>query len=434
MRRPWWIGLAGLVAATTLAILLQAGEEERPTPLPSADATVTVSVDRPVRTRGSMNGFIHALGATQPADEQVAPLAPRLWRSEPSRAPIERATALGARYQLVLSDLWGYPQSGWNGRGPPWRNLPGWERFVRDTARTYRGQPVSWDIWNEPNDPGFWSGGRQRFFEVYSRANRVLRSELGPHVEIAGPSTSRYAPVWLTEFLGRCLAARCRVSALSWHENLDADDPLHSISAHLADGRRRFLAQPRYAPLGLREIHINEFVGRSDRNLPGEAVAYLEQLEGGGADRAARSCWTHEDCSATGLDGLLEAASGMPRASWWVHRWYAEGADSRVEARSRGGDVFALASASGGRAQVLIGRASSRRGSSSPSIRVAVRVRGSTAGEMRVRAERVVPAGEAAVPRPAFVLDRRVRSEGGGVAVVLPLPASAAMRVTLDPR
>ncbi len=173
--RALWIVLAVVAGAMALAALLALPGKEEPAQAPSADVTVTVALDERVRTRGSMNGFIHSLDAAVPADERVAPLAPRLWRSDAMRAPIDRATAFGAQYQLVLSDLWGYPQSDWSGRGPPWRDLAAWEQFVRHTARAYRDRPVTWDIWNEPNDPGFWSGGQRRFFEVYSRANRVLR-------------------------------------------------------------------------------------------------------------------------------------------------------------------------------------------------------------------------------------------------------------------
>ena len=429
------IALVALAGAMALAALLVLSGEEDPAQAPSADVTVTVALDERVRTRGSMNGFIHSLDTTLPAEERVAPLAPRLWRSDAMRAPIDRATAFGAQYQLVLSDLWGYPQSDWSGRGPPWRDLAAWEQFVRHTARAYRDRPVTWDIWNEPNDPGFWSGGQRRFFEVYSLANRVLREELGPDVEIAGPSVSRYAPKWLTAFLDHCVAERCRVGFLSWHENPEPADRLDSISAHLTDGRRRFLEGPRYAGLGLREIHINEYVGRSDRHRPGEAVSYLQELESGGADRAAHSCWSREDCAPAGLDGLL-TPGGAPRAVWWAHRWYADGAGSRVRAESRDSAVAVLASAGDGRARVLLGHAP-RRGAGAPAAaprkRVALRLSGSEP-QVRVRAERVAAAGEAPM-KPSVVLDRELDPEGGELVVYLPpLAAHEAMQVIVEPR
>jgi len=440
--------LAGALALGAVAQLLGSGDEQttRPPGAPlapeagRADVAVSASLDERVETRGSMNGFIHSLDATLPADDKVVSLAPRLWRSEPMRAPIDRAIAFGAQYQLVLSDLWGYPQSDWNGRGPPWRDLAAWEGFVRDTARAYRSRPVTWDIWNEPNDPGFWRGGQRRFLEVYSRANRVLREELGPEIVIGGPSISRYAPRWLAGFLDHCLAADCRVSFLSWHENLEPVDPLDSISAHLTDARRRFMEEPRYAPLGLREIHINEYVGKSDRYLAGETVSYVDQLERGGADRAARSCWSSQDCSPASLDGLL-TPGGVPRSVWWAHRWYAQGAKSRVRSESSHTTVPVLAAAEPTRAQVLLGYAP-RRGALEPRApslkRVRLTLRGGvlrTAPRVHVRAEIVQGAsGEEPEPTPLLVVDRLLEPEKGTLRLKLPeLGLHEAMLVVVEP-
>ena len=450
MSRRLPILLAVLAGALALGAALLLGNDDEQTTRPPgaplapeggrADVAVSASLDRRVETRGSVNGFIHSLDASLPAQDRVAQLAPRLWRSDPMRAPIDRATAFGAQYQLVLSDLWGYPQSDWNGRGPPWRDLAAWEGFVRDTARAYRGQPVTWDIWNEPNDPGFWSGGQRRFFDVYSRANRVLREELGPEIVIGGPSISRYAPKWLAAFLDHCLIESCKIGFLSWHENLKSTDPLESISGHLADGRERFLNVPRYAPLGIREIHINEYVGRSDRHLAGEAVSYLEQLERGGADRAARSCWSREDCSPMGLDGLL-TADGTPRSIWWAHRWYAQGASFRVRSESSDTTVPVLAAAEPTRAQVLLGYAP-RRGTleqTAPSLkRIRLTLRGGvlrTVPRVHVRAEIVQGvSGAAPQPTPLLVVDRTLEPEKSTLRLTLPeLGLHEAMLVVLEP-
>lgn len=433
--------LAGALALGAVVLLLRSGDEQAGAPgAGTPDVVVSAWLDDRVETRGSVNGFIHSLDATLPAGNGLVTLAPRLWRSDPTRAPIDRATAFGAQYQLVLSDLWGYPQSDWNGRGPPWADLAAWEQFVRETARTYRDQPVTWDIWNEPNDPGFWSGGQRRFFDVYSRANRVLREELGPDVAIGGPSISLYAPRWLEAFLEHCLDERCRVGFISWHENLERSDPLDSISGHLTDARKRFVDEPRFAALGIREIHINEYVGKSDRHLAGEAVSYMQQLERGGADRAARSCWSREDCSPAGLDGLL-TPDGTPRSIWWAHRWYAQGAESRVRSESSGTTVPVLAAGERRLAQVLLGYAP-RRGSLEPAAaarqRVELTMRGgvvATAPRVRVRAETVQGgAGEAPVPEPLRVLDRTLEPENGTLRLRLPeLGLHEAMLVWVVP-
>ncbi len=386
-----------------------------------------MQVDQPVPTQGSMNGFIHSLSATEPADDLVRPLAPRLWRSDLIRAPLDRALALGAHYQLVLSDLWGYPANDWNGRGPPWADLAAWEEFVRQVAREHEGEPISWDIWNEPNGPTFWSGGRERFFRTYAVANRALREELGEQIEIVGPSVSRWSPEWIEAFLDHCLAERCRLTALSWHENLRPDDAIADISEHLREGRSRFLDDARYAPLGMREINVNEYVGREHGKLPGEAVAYLAELEKGGADLAARSCWSEADCAPAALGGLLDPGRGAPRAVWWAHRWYAQGAGARVRSASGDDGVFVLASRPGdGEVQVLIGR-----GASAP-VDVEVALSGLPPSRTAQFTVDRVSATEQGPSRPARRNGGQVRIEDGQLRLFVPeLGGHEAALVTL---
>ena len=429
----------GTASALALAAVAAAGCTLDGDDPPDADgpaAAVTVRLDSPVATKGSMNGFIHSLSADRPPDHRIAPLAPRLWRSDLTRAPAERALALGAHYQVVLSDLWGYPGSDWQGRGPPWANLRRWEAFVRRVARAHRGQPLSWDIWNEPDTPTFWRGGRERFFATFAVANRVLRQELGPGAVIGGPSISRYSPEWIGAFLDHCLGARCRIDFLSWHENLRPDDSLSSIGAHLADARGAVLADPRYAALGMRAIHVNEYVGREDRYLPGEAVAYLDELERGGADLAARSCWSEEDCGPAGLDGLLHPADGTPRAVWWVHRWYAQAAGARLAAQAAHPGLRVLAGRTAeNRVEVLIGHAPQRGDGApppSPAVPVDLFLAGAGAREAgRLRVERLPATGDQPLPSPLGAETPSANVTAKGVHIRLPpLGPHEAMRVT----
>lgn len=412
-----------LLTAGSLVVGCDSGEDREPSPEPvGTPVAVTVHADRPLATAGSMNGFLHSLSEDDPADELVRPLAPRLWRSDLTRAPIDRARSFGARYQLVLSDLWGYPANDWNGRGPPWADLASWEAFVRRAARDHTDDRLSWDIWNEPDGPTFWSGGRERFFETYAVANRVLREELGKEVEIVGPSVSRWSPKFIDAFLGHCLAESCQISALSWHENPRPQDRISDTSEHLIEARERVLANPRYAPLGIEEIHVNEYTGRADRYLPGEAVAYLAELQEGGADLAAISCWSEADCSPAGLSGLLSPASGSPRAVWWVHRWYAQDAGARVRSTSSDPHVAVLASAGGaGRVAVLLGHEGQRptSGSGEPAT-IKVEFEGLGGAERyQVTIDRLSASGARAA-RPQRLEERAVDATHGTVELELP--------------
>jgi xylan 1,4-beta-xylosidase len=295
-----------------------------------------VDFAHPVQTR-SMVGFLHGLGESQPPDRFVVPLRPTLWRGSLISASYDRAEALGARYMLVVSDLWGYPGAGWYGRQAPWENWDAWSAFVRRLAADNRSRDIIWDVWNEPDWPYFWTGSEAQYHELYRRAYVAIRQELGTGAIIAGPSVASFRWDWLTRLLEFCRYADCGVDALTWHE-LPGGRGVTAITDHARRARLALLHNPAYAQLGLRELDVTEYVGQSDALYGAEALGYVSELEQAGITRAAHACW-HEpsgadDCQEPSLDGLLSTRTMRPRAAWWALRWYARGTGSRVRSRS----------------------------------------------------------------------------------------------------
>jgi xylan 1,4-beta-xylosidase len=415
-RYPRWL-------SPILALLLITGcggerqqRRHQPQPHRKADLTVTVQLDRRLGGRHSASGFLHALGPGRPPDRLVAPLRPRLWRGDLRRASLARAVRLGARYELVLSDLWGYRKDHWNGRGPPWEHLREWEKLVRLAAGPLRGRRVLFDVWNEPDDRGYFGGGLQRYIRVYLAARRAIERELGPGAEVGGPSTSHYLPLW-SEALALC----CRPHFLSWHATDPALTPA-AISRQLRDLKRR---------LGARHaLQINEFGSPAGRYQPGKTVGYLAAIEGGGADAAARACWSPLECGPASLDGLLTPA-GEPRAVWWAQRWYAlTPPDGRVGTEVSDGRLSTLASR-GSPSRVMLGRV--ERGSGR-ALDVAVALRGLAGSNVHVRIERLPDSGPAALPRPERIADEDLHVDHGAARAFVPglRPHEAAL-VTVDP-
>jgi xylan 1,4-beta-xylosidase len=437
VRRRVLVLAAVLAGAAALALVLLTGgstEPERPRPpAPTAPPTATAPAPRPpvdvraVANLGatptpapSMSGFLHSLAQATPPDSAISPLRPRLWRSVPDLAPPARAIRLGARYQLVLSDLWGYPGSGWNGKGPPWDDLAGWERTVRAAVRSVGGLPVEWDVWNEPDNPAFFTGTRDQYLRLYDVADRVLRRALGREVVVGGPSTTKARPEWLAGLLRHCRGTGCRVGFLSWHANLQPYERITSIT----DTLRRVRAQvlPRYRDVGLERLEVNESVGPADQYRPGEILGFLHSMEAGGAGAAARSCWPALDgtdnCRNGTLEGLL-TPDGRPRSAWWAYRAYADGVDGRVPGRSSDPAVAVLAggrAGSGGEAQVVLARLDRVHSGARP-LEVELTLNGlarapALAGARRVRVEvGLLPdSGEAPLPAPRPVSSQVVEA------------------------
>ena len=80
---------------------------------------------------------------------------------------------------------------------------------------------------------------------------------------------------------------------------------------HLRRARTWLVRNPAYAPLGLRELHVNETVGGGDGLYPGEQLAYLAELERGHADLGGRACWLEP----SGLDECVTPTLYLGRRS-----------------------------------------------------------------------------------------------------------------------
>ncbi len=322
--------------------------------------TGNITIDFAAQRTGvnSASGFLYGISGTQPPDNMITPLKPKLWRtSQLDLYP--RITGLGSQFQLLLSDTWGYGAP----RGWPYDNYQKWEEHVRQIAQQNKDKVIIWDIWNEPDlrDP-FWKGSREQFFETYKRAYQVLRQELGPNAIIGGPSITNYDQRYLTAFLNYCKANNLEVNFLSWHELNDQN--ITSIADHINNARRSFQQNPDYQSLKIQKLYVNEIVGPTAQYRPAEILGFLHYTELGRADGAVKACWDPinkgsgtNNCFNNSLDGLVTPDQGLPRAAWWVYKAYAEGVNTRVTTQSDNPKIVAVASRSNaeGKAQILFG-------------------------------------------------------------------------------
>jgi hypothetical protein len=76
-----------------------------------AQKSADINVDFTLRKNQtkSVSGFLHAMDAALPSDNLIAPLKPKLWRAGTLATEIyPRAVNFGARFTVILSDIWGY--------------------------------------------------------------------------------------------------------------------------------------------------------------------------------------------------------------------------------------------------------------------------------------------------------------------------------------
>lgn len=359
-----------------------------------------------------------------------------------------RATGLGARFIVVLSDLWGYPTDA--RVKPPYEDYAAWEDFVRATARASQGRQVIFDIWNEPNAKDFWWGhdtlALERFIETFRRAHNVLRAELGSSAVIAGPGISNLNEAILKKFLMDSKANGVQLDVLTWHE-FRGDEALPKMEADLLAARAMYLEALDFAALKIKEIQVQESVGEEGHLRPGSNLAYFYHLERGKADAAARACWNEgspqsNNCWNNTLEGLLTPVSFEPRAVWWATKAYADSVAGRVTSSTVDPRLIVFASASSDaadRAQVLIGYYGSAPADSPPlATEVAFTRLDSLSflsglNAVRVSAWRIPNTGRDGVPSLERIADIQVPIDHFRATVTLPpLRLFEAVLVTLE--
>ncbi len=65
-----------------------------------------------------------------------------------------------------------------------------WQAWVRAVGERYRGKIHYWEIWNEPNDAGFYSGTPEKLVDLAKQAYTILK-EIDPTNRIVSPSAYR---------------------------------------------------------------------------------------------------------------------------------------------------------------------------------------------------------------------------------------------------
>ena len=229
-------------------------------------------------------------------------------------------------------------------RERPYLDFEDYKTYVTCVATWARDNNVDvLDIWNEPNQEAFLGNGiiekRDLFFQTFKIAHHAIK-EVWPDAVIAGPSLGKTnQESWLLDFMIFCDENQIEVPILTWHENgtIWNTDWLPDLPQKLQDARADYIDSGDYPHVNVQEIVINEAVSEAYDNIPANNLAVLYYLEQGGADAAARTCWTDDPtslCFADTLNGLVtlpdENEKQEKRAMWWLHQIYNQTLEDRV--------------------------------------------------------------------------------------------------------
>jgi xylan 1,4-beta-xylosidase len=110
----------------------------------------------------------------------------------------------------------------WKANGSPPKDWGKWKDFITAFARhlesrfgTAEVQSWRFEVWNEPNLDGFWTGGNQaNYFKLYDTTASALKA-VDARLKVGGPSTAGAA--WVPEFLAHAKATGVPVDFVTTH-------------------------------------------------------------------------------------------------------------------------------------------------------------------------------------------------------------------------
>jgi len=83
------------------------------------------------------------------------------------------------------------------------------ERYGLDEVRSWH-----FEVWNEPNLSGFWTGTKEDYFQLYTHAARALKS-VDPGLRVGGPASSKAH--WIADLIGFCAENEVPLDFISTH-------------------------------------------------------------------------------------------------------------------------------------------------------------------------------------------------------------------------
>jgi hypothetical protein len=387
------------------------------------------------------SGFIYGLSqdATRPAQSLLTQIKVRTMRAGGSqigcpnggfvnggytarwnfvRAYFAKARAIGARYSLLLSALWGsdgpcnVPR--WPGDGGNWTEYTTFLTQIINDARAagMTGSDVRWDMWNEPNI-FFWGRSQAQYLEMIRRGTLQVRAAF-PGAVIEGPSFAGVpsaSNTWFNTYLDFVDANNVVPDIISWHD-LPGDPAVDRANLNGMLASRG---------ISIAGASVNEYGAFGAEQQPGPSAWYIARLERGNCD-GARANWGNVGQTPSLYDTmgwLVTANANQTMGQWWVYKRYADQTGLRTSitpGSSHDGTVFQDSAARRSIA-VLGARANGAQGA------VAVRYNRLpsfllSGGSVNVLIERM-PSTNAFVSAPTVVSSSRMTVTGGSVVVTI---------------
>lgn len=239
-------------------------------------------------------------------------LEPRRGQWDFSR--LDRYVAFGERFgidillPLGLSPTWASARpteksSYQPGNAAEPADMENWRRYVRTVAERYKGRVRHYDIWNEVNETGFFSGTMPKMVELTCAAQHVLR-EVSPDNRVVSPSMigAGSEPAKFEEFLR--LGGKSCIDIVGYHFYVPHREPEEIVD--LVTRVQQLMARQGVGGLPVWNTESGWWMANSD----GSAET--------GADKRWRRVSTNEGPAVVARSLILGRASGLARFYWYA--------------------------------------------------------------------------------------------------------------------
>jgi hypothetical protein len=98
-----------------------------------------------------------------------------------------------------------------------------WNAYIRSIARRYKGQIKYYEVWDEPNEKLYFSGTREKLFELVSSAKGVLR-QVDSGAQMVSPGVVGNSFDWLDAFLGTGGASQVDIIGYHFYTPVGSQD------------------------------------------------------------------------------------------------------------------------------------------------------------------------------------------------------------------
>ncbi|KAJ9608904.1 hypothetical protein H2200_006675 [Cladophialophora chaetospira] len=226
-------------------------------------------------------------GAQTPSRGWLAGFSQYQPRFQSALSNYRTARQYGARFQLLIHDMWG--ADGGESKTAPFPGDNGvltmgftYDEFLAQVIFDIKANDMTdgldIDIWNEPDISVFWqSGNQEQWIQMWGRGYATLREAFGADVQLVGPSLA-YRPAtnntWWTNFLSFVGPNSSVPDQYTWHVEGEPDDPTNDPEQSSAD-LKALLAT--YS-LPEKQFNINEYGTRPEQQ-PAGAAWFISRLE-----------------------------------------------------------------------------------------------------------------------------------------------------------